>query len=172
MKRRNQTTVTIIGPEQRGFLPKTSVLMSSVGDEKYFHLNWLHFVSNGQVNTGYFGLASENEMACEITSLNLKQTRFSGALDSGCITDMYNGEDNRSIEFIFPLKSKQGFCESSLEIAVLILESLGVTKSDIKLALRGSHSRQNPEVRYRGTWMSYWQYLLLTHPLIKAAQIP
>ncbi|MEI8249467.1 MAG: hypothetical protein WCG07_03160, partial [Candidatus Taylorbacteria bacterium] len=101
MKRRNQTTVTIVGQEQAAFLPRTSVLMGPVGDKKYLRLSWLHFVSDGRMNTGYFGLSSEYEMACEITSLNLKESRFTDAIESGRITDMQNGPDDRSMRFTF-----------------------------------------------------------------------
>ncbi|MEI8249299.1 MAG: hypothetical protein WCG07_02265, partial [Candidatus Taylorbacteria bacterium] len=87
---------------------------------------------------------------------------------SGRITDMQNGPDDRSMRFTFLLKRKEGFCESSLDVATLILESLGVIKEDVKSAIQGFYITQNPEIKYRGQWMSYGQYLLLTHPLLKA----
>lgn len=68
-------------------------------------------------------------------------------------------------EIAFELGSK-GFCETALENAIPILNTLGVYERTARDYLRTLGIDQETQVKYRGQWMSYKQYLLLTHPIL------
>jgi len=113
------------------------------------------------------GLEEGLERACRIP-LDQINERFAGVaglnLDFNPIIIDNRG---RSIKLTFTLQRKDGFCETAINKAFLILSRLGVGEEIALEVIQDLQLTQIQQVKFQGVWLSYYQYLMLTHPLMR-----
>jgi hypothetical protein len=170
MKRRNETKIELIGnsTRHRVSFPKTDI--GTGRRDQCFRICRFDLYSDGKRHYGYISFADglTPVMDVDLNLYKLVSDKLMSLVDSGAIDTLPYNKHN--IQFNFDLPGNEGFCQYALNLAFHILIDLGVDEAVALQAIRDYRLIQNQQVKYRGTWMSYTQYLNLTHPLLKRAQ--
>jgi|GEM_PF-6443600 len=166
MKRRVRTIIEFLGYKNKEFVesPFVATKLTSLGPIRYpIMINCWRLVSfdnqhfmqiNFQIN-GYF--ANEKEIDPLLTFHRVRANKNLTAI--AWATDTL-------LRVNFSLLSGKGFTESGLEVLFEVLLAFGVERSVAKEYLRGFHILQETEIKWRGQWMGYEQYLRLTLPVL------
>lgn len=156
MKRQTVTTIEFVG--------KLNVTRGAVFGDKFVPMSGcMKITSDGTLDGGRYAarlFLNGSCMGCE-TDWILNALHAVNA-----VTKAYPKRDEMSFHVFFDLIPGKGFCETALEVGLAVLKALNYKEEAAKDYLRGLGIDQETQVEYRGQWMSYTQYLLLTNKVL------